>query len=177
MADKAWNKASREISKEWRWLDGIGRAMPLAVRAEGWRAPHVMPLKPLALASSEKCTNLHLWWDLQQQKKRVRGNMQHLRMLFWLVGLDCWHPRCRSCTTRHISRPAAVIFLLTAMVTATVSLQHPQAECVLCLGGRKKKILLLLLHPAQPHTMWQCDPSGFYNMGSLCQGLGAEWCY
>lgn len=54
------------------------------------------------------------------------------------AGMDCWHPRYRTRTTRHISQPAAVLSLSTAMVAATGSHQHPQAECVLCFEKKIK---------------------------------------
>lgn len=122
-------KGGREISKEQRQLDGIGQAMPLATKGEGWRTPHTAPLKPVALSNCNKYLKQHLRVGPSAAKTQVRGNMHHLRMLFWLLGLDCWYPRYRSCTTRHIYQPAALLPLSTTMVAATGSHQHPQAEC------------------------------------------------
>lgn len=82
-------KGGREISKEQWQLVGIGQAMPLATKGEGWRTPHRTPLKPVALSNSNKCLKQHLRLGPSAAKAQVRGNMQHLRMLLCLLGLDC----------------------------------------------------------------------------------------
>lgn len=145
--------------------------MPLATKGEGWRTPHTTPLKPVALSSSNKCLKQHLRLGPSAAKAQVRGNMQHLRMLLCLLGLDCWHPRYRSCTTRHVYQPAALLPLSTTMVAATGSHQHPQAECVLCFEKKEYSCFYCFIL----HSLTQCDsviPPGFTLWAPFARGWG-----
>lgn len=163
-------KGGREISKEQRQLDGIGQAMPLATKGEGWRTPHTTPLKPVALSNCNKYLKQHLRVGPSAAKTQVRGNVHHLRMLFWLLGLDCWHPRYRSCTTRHIYQPAALLPLSTTMVAATGSHQHPQAECFPLFWKKNSHFYCFILH-----SLTQCDsviPPGFISWTPFARAWG-----
>lgn len=79
MAEKAWNEQRRQRNLKrmkaagWDW-----RGNAIAVRAEGWRTP----LK--SVSNSKKCPNQPLCMGPSAAKTQVKGNMQYLRMLFWL---------------------------------------------------------------------------------------------
>lgn len=149
--------------------------MPLAMRAEGWRTPHTMPPKPIALSNSDKCPNQHLWVGPSAEKHKWGGICSTSGCFS-----GCWDWTVDSPDT-EVVLPGIFLNLLLfyfcwqQWLLPLVAFSVLKQNLSFVLG--KKIILLLLLHPAKPHTIWQCDPSRFYNMGSFCQGLGGEWCY
>lgn len=154
------SKGGREISKEWRQLDGIGQAMPLAVRAEGWRTPLRPPLK--SVSNSKKCPNQHLWVGPSAAETQVRVGYEVPENALLAAGTGLLTPQVQKLHQAYFPI-CCCLLLLTAMIAATGSLQHLQQNVCFVLGKKKKKkksrFYCFVLH-----SITQCDsviPPGF----------------